>query len=131
MLSDVSNGCKILNSRTALWHAAKAGHPEVVRYLLHGGAAINPRRDYRETNNSGTPLYVSVENGHFPIVMYLIEQGPYYIVTNSVLIIIAVLIGYCDVLLILTVLLSNLRFVTTSIPVNYRILLLSVIRVAL
>ena len=83
MLSDVSNGCKILNSRTALWHAAKAGHPEVVRYLLHGGAAINPRRDYRETNNSGTPLYVSVENGHFPIVMYLIEQGLNDIVTKD------------------------------------------------
>ena len=58
-----------------MWHAAKAGHLEIVRYLLHEGAAINPRRDYAETNNSGTPLYVSIENGHFPIVMYLIEQG--------------------------------------------------------
>ena len=83
MLSDVSNGCKILNSRTALWHAAKAGHLEVVRYLLHEGAAINPRRDYAETNNSGTPLYVSIDNGHFPIVMYLIEQGLNDIVTKD------------------------------------------------
>ena len=46
-----------------------------MRYLLHEGAEINPRRHYTETDNSGTPLYVAIENGHFPIVMYLVEQG--------------------------------------------------------
>ena len=45
---------------------------------MHEGAAINPRRDFAERNNYGTPLYVAVENGHFPIVMYLIEQGAHY-----------------------------------------------------
>ena len=44
---------------------------------MHEGAAINPRRDFAERSNHGTPLYVAVENGHFPIVMYLIEQESY------------------------------------------------------
>ena len=49
-----------------------------MRYLLHEGAAINPRRDFaEERSNHGTPLYVAVEHGHFPVVMYLIEQGSY------------------------------------------------------
>jgi ankyrin repeat protein len=45
---------------------------EVVRFLLHEGARIDPPiiRD-----NYGTPLYVAVTNGHVPVMMYLVEQG--------------------------------------------------------
>ena len=55
---------------TALLHAARAGHIDVVAALLDGGANIN-----QPSADGSTPLVISLLNGQFDLAMVLIQRG--------------------------------------------------------
>ena len=55
--------------RTAMWHAAKNGHLEIVRLLLEQGA------DKELGGPDMTPLRVASAMGHLLVVQLLLEQG--------------------------------------------------------
>ena len=55
---------------SALHHAARAGHLEVARALLDGGAPLD-----QQSGDGSTPLLFSLLNGQFDLAMELIERG--------------------------------------------------------
>ena len=55
---------------TALLHAAREGHVEVVEALLDGGAGID-----QVSGDESSPLVLALLNGQFELAMVLIERG--------------------------------------------------------
>lgn len=55
---------------TALLHAAREGHVEVVEVLLDGGADID-----QVSGDGSSPLVLALLNGQFELAMVLIERG--------------------------------------------------------
>ena len=55
---------------TALLHAAREGHTDVVEVLLDGGASIDQR-----SGDGSTPLLMALLNGQFDLAMVLIRRG--------------------------------------------------------
>lgn len=55
---------------TALLHAARQGHAEVVEALLRGGADIN-----QQSADGTSPLLIATINGHFDLAVRLLEIG--------------------------------------------------------
>ena len=55
---------------TALIHAARLGHLEIVHLLVEKGAHINV-----ENNDADTPLIMAARNGHAAVVELLLERG--------------------------------------------------------
>ncbi len=56
---------------TALLHAARQGHLEVVRTLVEAGASV----DQVSAGDATSPLVMAVINGQFDTAMYLISKG--------------------------------------------------------
>ena len=56
---------------TALLHASRDGHREVVRALLDAGADVNQVSAGERTS----PLLIAAINGHFDLMMELLERG--------------------------------------------------------
>ena len=57
---------------TALTHAAKQGHLDIVSFLLEERAQVDPHEDYVHYD---TPLLAAIRGGHLTIVKKLIECG--------------------------------------------------------
>ena len=55
---------------TALYHASRNGHKDVVRFLLQAGANVN-----QANKNGSTPLNIASENGHTEMVGLLLQAG--------------------------------------------------------
>ena len=56
--------------RTAMWHAAKNGHSEILQLLLNLGANKDKADDKNET-----PLFQASDHGHLDVVQLLVEEG--------------------------------------------------------
>lgn len=68
-----SQGIKDASGSTALFAAADAGHPEVLKLLL---AAAGGKKDLETTGKDGnTPLAVAAQSGHEEVVRVLLAAG--------------------------------------------------------
>ena len=72
LLLDRHAGVDLLdaNHRSALSHAAEAGHTPIVERLIGFGAAVDPVDD-----SGRTPLHWAIAGGHVEIAIELIEAG--------------------------------------------------------
>ena len=69
---------KDISGRTALWYAAKAGHPSMTRLLLEHGASVNAA----DAKVGSSALVVASAAGHAAVVAELIKAGAAVNATN-------------------------------------------------
>jgi ankyrin repeat protein len=55
--------------------AAKAGHENIVKYLLSTGARVDVRTEAQLEQRADTPLLIAVDKGHLKTVRALVEAG--------------------------------------------------------